>query len=77
MFRVFQSHPPDFIILVERDTSEYGVGPFGMDPGYGKMIMDWVGNHYEAVWQAVGEPATDHHFGISILKPRTGSINAN
>jgi hypothetical protein len=77
MLKAFQSHPPDFIILVQKDTSEYGVGPFGMDPGYGKMIMDWVGNYYESVWQVVGEPATDNHFGISILKPRIGSINAN
>ena len=70
MLRAFQSHPPDFIILVEKDTSEYGVGPFGVDPGYGKMIMDWVGSHYETAWQAAGKPLTDHHFGISILKPQ-------
>ena len=77
MLKTFQSHPPDFIILVEKDTSEYGVGPFGVDPGYGMLIVDWVGNHYETVWQVVGQPLTEHHFGISILKPRTRSITGN
>ena len=77
MLKAFQSHPPDFIILVEKDTSEYGVGPFGVDPGYGKLIMDWVGNHYETVWQVVRQPLTEHDFRISIVKLKTTGKTRN
>ena len=66
MVRAFQAHPPDFIIFLERDTGEYGVGPFGIDPAYGKLITEWVENHYEAEWLAVGKSLDEHYFSISV-----------
>ena len=44
-----QEHPPDFVLLVPKDTSEYGVGPFGDDPNYGMHIMQWVKQEYAAI----------------------------
>jgi hypothetical protein len=44
-----QQHPPDFVLLVPKDTSEYGVAPFGVDPNYGMEIMEWVKQEYAAI----------------------------
>ena len=31
--------PPDYVVLVDKDTSEFGVGAFGVDPRYGQRVM--------------------------------------
>lgn len=64
----FMDKRPDFIILVHKDTSEYGVGFFGRDPRYGKSIMDWVNKNYSPVARIGNEPLQDNNFGIKIMK---------
>lgn len=59
---------PDFILLVHRPTTEFGIGFFGTDPNYGKRIMDWVTNHYTSVIRIGSEPLKDNHFGMKLLK---------
>jgi hypothetical protein len=44
-----QENPPDFVLLVPKDTSEYGVAPFGVDPNYGMEITEWVKQEYAAI----------------------------
>ncbi len=68
ILRTFQAQPPEFIILVDKDTTEYGVGPFGVDPTYGKLITDWVKSRYETVWQTQGRSLAQSAFTINILK---------
>lgn len=63
---------PDFIVLVERSTSEFGVGYFGADPRYGARIMEWVDKNYDTVELIGNEPLKDGRFGIKILKRRGG-----
>jgi hypothetical protein len=63
-----QAHPPDFIALVHRDTDEFGYGAFGVDPRYGRQIMEWVSRHYVRVERIGGEPFRDGRFGIVILR---------
>jgi hypothetical protein len=64
----FQSSPPDYILVVHKDTAEYGVGYFGQDVRYGFRIMGWVREHYQAVWRIGGEPLTSERFGILLLE---------
>jgi hypothetical protein len=40
----FRAQPPDLILLAPKDTSEFGVGQFGV--GYGKLLLRWINNHY-------------------------------
>ena len=68
MTAVFENHPPDYICLVERDTSEFGVGYFGHSPGYGVELMQWIGNHYRPVYLIGHEPLQNGLFGIQLLK---------
>jgi hypothetical protein len=40
----FRSSPPEMIVIVPKDTSEYGRGPFGV--GYGRSLAAWVASEY-------------------------------
>ena len=62
--------PPDYIVLVDKDTSEFGVGPFGRDPRYGQLIMDWVREHYDSAVLIGRKPFQGAAAGIEILKRR-------
>ncbi len=68
ILQALQAHPPDYVILMHKDTAEYGVKFFGADPDYGKLIMDWVASRYRPVWQTQHEPLKDKNFGIKLLE---------
>jgi hypothetical protein len=68
MTAAFENHPPDYICLVERDTSEFGVGYFGHSPGYGVDLMQWVKENYQPVYLIGHEPLQNGMFGIELLK---------
>ncbi|MGA9777125.1 MAG: glycosyltransferase family 39 protein [Limisphaerales bacterium] len=68
MTAAFEKNPPDYIFLVERDTSEFGIGYFGRSPGYGVELMQWIGENYQPVYLIGHEPLQNGLFGIEILK---------
>ena len=61
---------PDYILLVHKDTSEFGVGFFGEDPSYGMEIMKWIRLNYRPAVLHGREPMTNDRFGIRILQRR-------
>jgi 4-amino-4-deoxy-L-arabinose transferase-like glycosyltransferase len=67
-FDDLKARPPDYVIVVDKDTAEFGVGPFGADPRYGQQIMDWVNRQYTPVALVGDEPLQGRDFGIKILK---------
>jgi hypothetical protein len=68
LLRDLRAHPPDFIALVHRDYTEFGVGPFGVDPRNGRGIMNWVARSYRRVGRIGAEPFRNRGFGIAILR---------
>ncbi len=65
MLAELQHSPPDVILLVHRDTTEYGAPYFGRD--YGEALMEWVKANYRAskLWsldpkERPFEPGTRH-----------------
>jgi hypothetical protein len=68
MLAAYQKKPPDYIIVVQRDSSEYGVPYFGLQKGYGFDMMQWVRRNYEPVELIGSEPLQSGAFGIKILK---------
>jgi hypothetical protein len=71
MLAGMKQHPPDFVILVHKDTSEFGVGLFGGDPRYGRKIMEWVNAEYQIAALIGEEPLKDpEQFGIKIMRRR-------
>lgn len=49
MLEALQNHPPQYIVLIPKDTREYGVAEFGADPYYGQEIMAWIHQRYETI----------------------------
>jgi hypothetical protein len=68
MLDAYQKAPPDYIVLVQRDSSEYGVPYFGLQKGFGFDVMQWVRRNYEPVYLIGAEPLQSGAFGIKILK---------
>jgi hypothetical protein len=68
MLRRFEMTPPDYILLVHKDTAEYGVPIFGSDPRNGRAIMDWVAGHYTTIEVIGRQPLREGGYGIAVLK---------
>ena len=67
MLAAYVRNPPDYVVLVHRDSSEYGVKYFGLERGFGYETMAWVRRNYSPVWQFGEEPLQTSQFGIRIL----------
>ena len=66
----YRANPPDYILLVHRDTGEYGLDFFGRKKGYGLDMLEWINTHYEPIKLIGAEPLRTADFGIKILKKR-------
>jgi hypothetical protein len=81
MAAAFQKHSPDYVVVLERSTVEYGVGYFGYYPRYGTKLMQWIEDHYDRVYPAP-DPAAKFPSGnqpfseLQILKRRTPILPA-
>jgi hypothetical protein len=68
MLAAYEKSPPDYILLVQRDSSEYGVPYFGLQKGYGFDVMQWVRRNYKPVYLIGNEPLQSGAFGVKILE---------
>jgi hypothetical protein len=69
MLAAMQTTPPDFIFLVHKDTSEFGLKFFGRD--YGQKLYAWIEENYQPqdlpMIDLGAEPLRDTRFGIRLL----------
>jgi hypothetical protein len=68
MVRAYDRTRPDYIVVIHRDSSEYGVNYFGTDPRFGLEMMNWVKTNYSTVLLMGHEPLQTNRFGIKILR---------
>ena len=69
MLVALEASPPDAVLLVHKDTTEYGVRFFGSD--YGERLFAWFEERYAEVWRHGGAPleaGTD--FGVALYRAR-------
>jgi hypothetical protein len=62
----FEEHSPDWVVLVHKDTSEYGPRFFGRD--YLKGLGTFLTQRYTPVARWGAEPFAGKEFGIKLLK---------
>jgi hypothetical protein len=62
----YQRQPPDYVLLINRDTSEYGVGQFGH--GYAQNLWAWLWQEYRPVTMPDQERSESDKFGMLLLK---------
>jgi dolichyl-phosphate-mannose-protein mannosyltransferase len=70
MLASLREHPPDFVVLVHKESEELGVGYFGSDPRFGAKIMQWVRENYADAVLIGYEPLRERKFGIKFMKRR-------
>jgi hypothetical protein len=63
-----EANPPDWIALIEKDTSEYGSRYFGLD--FGQLIGQWIASHYAPASLIGSPPFVDGRFGILLMKKK-------
>jgi hypothetical protein len=63
-----QKSPPEYILIADKSTEEYGYHYFGKD--YGQTIYGWLMRNYRIVNTIGAPPLTGAGFGIQILKRR-------
>ncbi len=69
MTAAFEKNPPDYVLLVEWNAYEFGIGgEFGQFPGYGVELMQWIDKNYQPAQLFGSEPLKSGLFGIKILK---------
>jgi len=62
----FESRPPDWVVLVHKDTSEFGARSFGRD--YLAGLGAFVAARYDPVARWGAEPFAGGEFGVKLLK---------
>ena len=63
--RDFQDHPPDYVLLVHRNTREYGPSPFGRE--YGRELYSWILERYHSVAGQGKDPLSDDGEGFVLM----------
>ena len=75
MTAAFEKNSPDYVVIIARSASEFGMGFFGYDPRYGANLKQWIDDHYDRVY-TVPDPAETSTVGspsfyeLQILKRR-------
>jgi hypothetical protein len=74
MAAAFEENSPDYVLIIARNTSEFGVGFFGYYQGYGTELMQWMDDHYDRVYPAdptgKSPSGSKSFFGLQIMKRR-------
>ena len=69
ILQTLRDHPPDFIMIVHKDTADFGLPFFGQD--YGESIYAWVQDGYEEVWLIGNRPIEKRYrFGMLLMQRR-------
>jgi hypothetical protein len=70
-----KAYPPDYILLVHKDSFEFGVGYFGRDHRNAYKIMQFINKNYREFALIGNEPFQNFMFGIKIMKLNPKSQN--
>jgi hypothetical protein len=68
MTRAFEERPPDYILLLGVDNSEFGVRFFGDKPAFGQDLLQWINRHYRQIHLIGSDWNKNGQFGIKILQ---------
>ncbi len=70
ILRAFQRHPPDWIVLAHKDTSEFAFRFFGRD--YGRELFGWIMKTYRPVGVMGALPFRGNRYGLLLLAKGRG-----
>jgi hypothetical protein len=76
MTESFESHPPDYVLLVGGSLSDWDLPYFGSDPSDGEEVINWIRKNYKGVVIIGYEPLHDGNFGLEFFKRLPPSAGA-
>jgi hypothetical protein len=62
--------PPDCVVLISRDLSEFGVSRFGESVEHGRNIIAWLDANYRVTWRLGGDPLDVTQRGVVLYGRR-------
>ena len=76
-----EKNSPDYVLIIARTTTEFGVGYFGYARQYGTELKQWIDDHYDRVYPvpapAEPSPSGSPFFAeLQILKRRPPDLPA-
>lgn len=71
MRQAFLDGAPDYVLLISRDVSEFGVKPFGTEERFGAGLLRWIREHYQPVYAVGDDPLDPKGFGVRILQKKS------
>jgi hypothetical protein len=77
MLEALRRRPPDDILIVHKQTSEFGVRFFGQE--YGQSIDQWIAANYREQPVSIdlgASPLRDNRFGIRLLVPTAATAGS-
>jgi len=66
MLASFSKANPDYVVIVQRDTSDHGAASFGKN--YAQKLYAWILSNYTVVQQFGPYPFTSPEFGVAVFK---------
>lgn len=70
ILNAYQSVPPDYVLLLHKDTSDFGFRFFGIH--YAVSFRLWLQNDYEPVWNIGPPPLQGEAGGLLLLRREEG-----
>ncbi len=68
MLEAIRRAPPDFVVLVNRPGDEFGLGPFGSDPRFGRELLRYVEGAYRRIAKFGAEPFREVLPGVVVMQ---------
>jgi hypothetical protein len=72
MLESFEHDPPDYVVRVCRNTSEYGARSFGFD--YGRALDAWIRRNYRGASPVFGDPQSGANGAWMAVLARRDSV---
>ena len=70
LVKTLAERPPEWVIVSNRDLTEYGITHWGERSGAGKDLLEWVAANYEPVGRVDGKPMELERDGMLVLSRR-------
>ncbi len=64
-----QAHPPNVVMVYDRNLDDYGIKAFGQDENSGRNILLWLNAQYEVIGHAAADPHSFTGHVIDMLVP--------
>ncbi len=66
--KALDAHPPDVVVVVSRDLTDFGIARYGERDGAGKQIVQWLASHYQITHKIGDDPFESSQRGAYVLQ---------